>query len=91
MQLIWVVFRLTYEYGAYCEAKEKEEGYTGPVKSLDYFFKAYEAGYEDFSKEYLYQVISHKISKGIADDEKLNLYYDVARKGSAPAVKHRLH
>lgn len=79
-----------YEYGAYCEAKEKEEGFVGPVKSLDYFFKAYEAGYEDFSREYLYQVISHKISKGVSDDEKLKLYYDVARKGSAPAVKQLL-
>lgn len=79
-----------YEYGAYCEAKEKEEGFVGSVKSLDYFFKAYEAGYEDFSREYLYQVISHKISKGVSDDEKLKLYYDVARKGSAPAVKQLL-
>ncbi len=79
-----------YEYGAYCEAKEKEEGFAGPVKSLDYFFKAYEAGYEDFSREYLYQVISHKISKGVSDEEKLKLYYDVARKGSAPAVKQLL-
>lgn len=79
-----------YEYGAYCEAKEKEEGYMGPVKSLDYFYKAYEAGYEDFSKEYLYQVISHKISKGVSDDEKRKLYYDVAKKGSVPAVKQLL-
>lgn len=79
-----------YEYGAYCEAKEKEEGYTGPIKSLDYFFKAYEAGYEDFSKEYLYQVIDHKISKGVSDAEKLKLYYDVAGKGSVPAVKQLL-
>ena len=79
-----------YEYGAYCEAQEKEEGYVGPIKSLDYFFKAYEAGYEDFSKEYLYQVIENKISKGVSDDEKLKLYYDVARKGSVPAVKQLL-
>ncbi|MCM1158120.1 MAG: hypothetical protein NC300_04975 [Bacteroidales bacterium] len=76
-----------YEYGAYCQMKEKEEGYSGPVKSLDYFFKAYEAGYEDFGKEYLYQVIEHKISQGVSDDEKLRLYYDVAAKGSLPAVK----
>lgn len=79
-----------YEYGAYCGAKEKEEGYDGPIKSLDYFYKAYEAGYEDFSKEYLYQVIEHKISQGIADGEKMKLYYDVAKKGSVPAVKKYL-
>ena len=24
-----------YEYGAYCQMKEKEEGYNGPIKSLD--------------------------------------------------------
>ena len=79
-----------YEYGAYCEMKEKEEGYDGPIKSLDYFFKAYEAGYQDFSKEYLYQVIEHKISQGVSEDEKKKLYYDVAKKGSIPAVKNLL-
>ncbi|MCM1179528.1 MAG: sel1 repeat family protein [Clostridium sp.] len=79
-----------YEYGAYCQMKEKEEGYNGPIKSLDYFYRAYESGYEDFSKEYLYQVIEHKISKGVAEDEKLRLYYDVAKKGSVPAVKQIL-
>ena len=79
-----------YEFGAYCEMKEKEEGYDGPVRSLDYFYKAYEAGYEDFSKEYLYQVIEHKISQGVSDEEKKKLYYDVARKGSIPAVKNLL-
>ncbi|MDE5863339.1 MAG: sel1 repeat family protein, partial [Lachnospiraceae bacterium] len=43
-----------------------------------------------FSKEYLYQVIEHKISKGVSDDEKLKLYYDVATKGSIPATKKLL-
>lgn len=76
-----------YEYGAYCQMKEKEESYTGPVKSLDYFFQAYEAGYQEFSKEYLYQVIEHKISQGVSEDEKLRLYYDVASKGYIPAVE----
>lgn len=79
-----------YEYGAYCQAREKEEGYSGPIKSLDYFYQAYEAGYEDFSKEYLYQVVEHKISKGVSAEEKLKLYYDVAKKGSIPAVKQVL-
>ena len=76
-----------YEYGAYCQMKEKEEGYNGPIKSLDYFYKAYEAGYQEFSKEYLYQVIEHKISQGVSEEERLKLYYDVAMKGSIPAVK----
>lgn len=79
-----------YEYGAYWQMKEKEEGYDGPIRSLDYFYKAYEAGYEEFSKEYLYQVIEHKIAQGVSDEEKLNLYYDVAAKGSVPAVKQLL-
>ena len=79
-----------YEYGVYCEGKEKEEGYEGPVKSLDYFFKAYEAGYEDFSKEYLYKVIENKISQGVSEEEKKKLYYDVAKKGSIPAIKNLL-
>lgn len=79
-----------YEYGAYWQMKEKEEGYEGPMRSLDYFYKAYEAGYEDFSKEYLYQVIEHKISKGVSDSEKLDLYYAVAAKGSVPATKKLL-
>ncbi|MDE6434782.1 MAG: sel1 repeat family protein [Lachnospiraceae bacterium] len=79
-----------YEYGAYCQMKEKEEGYNGPIKSLDYFYRAYESGYEDFSKEYLYQVIEHKISNGVSEDEKLRLYYDVAKKGSIPAIKQIL-
>lgn len=79
-----------YEYGAYWQMKENEEGYAGPIRSLDYFFKAYEAGYEGFSKEYLYQVIEHKISQGVTEDEKLKLYYDVATKGSIPAVKNVL-
>ncbi|MCR5702028.1 MAG: sel1 repeat family protein [Lachnospiraceae bacterium] len=76
-----------YEYGAYCETKEKQEGYNGPIKSLDYFYKAYEQGYQEFSKEYLYQVIEHKISSGVSDEDKKRLYYDVASKGSIPAVK----
>lgn len=79
-----------YEYGAFCQAKEREEGYSGPIKSLDYFYQAYEAGYEEFSKEYLYQVIEHKISKGVSDEEKKKLYYDVAGKGSIPAAKKLL-
>lgn len=79
-----------YEYGAFCQLRENEEGYNGPIRSLDFFFKAYEAGYEDFSKEYLYQVIEHKIGQGVSDAEKLKLYYDVAKKGSIPAVKQVL-
>lgn len=79
-----------YEYGAYCQAKEKEEGYSGPIRSLDYFYQAYEAGYEDFGKEYLYQVVEHKISKGVTPEEKQSLYYDVAKKGSIPALKQLL-
>lgn len=79
-----------YEYGAYWQIKEKDESYAGPIRSLDYFFKAYEAGYEDFSKEYLYQVIEHKISQGVSEQEELALYYDVASKGSVPAVKNLL-
>lgn len=79
-----------YEYGAYCQAREKEEGYSGPIKSMDYFYQAFEAGYEDFGKEYLYQVIEHKIGKGVSEEEKLKLYYDVAKKGSLPAVKQVL-
>lgn len=79
-----------YEYGAYCQMKEKEEGYSGPIKSLDYFYRAYEAGYEDFGKEYLFQVIEHKISQGVSEEEKLRLYYDVAKKGSVPAIKQIL-
>ncbi|MDE6625511.1 MAG: sel1 repeat family protein [Lachnospiraceae bacterium] len=79
-----------YEYGAFCQVREREEGYSGPIMSLDYFYQAYEAGYEEFSKEYLYQVIEHKISKGVSDDEKLKLYYDVATKGSIPATKKLL-
>ena len=39
------------------------------------------------SKEYLYQVIEHKISQGVTPEERLKLYYDVAAKGSIPAVK----
>ncbi|MBE5942802.1 MAG: sel1 repeat family protein [Lachnospiraceae bacterium] len=79
-----------YEYGAYWQMKEKDESYAGPIRSLDYFFKAYEAGYEEFSKEYLYQVIEHKISQGVSEQEELALYYDVASKGSVPAVKNLL-
>lgn len=79
-----------YEYGAYWQIKEREEGYKGPIRSLDFFYEAYEAGYEDFSKEYLFQVIEHKIAQGVTDDEKLKLYYDVASKGSVPAVKNVL-
>lgn len=79
-----------YEYGAYCEKREKEEGYSGPVRSMDYFYKAYEAGYEDFDKEYLYQVVEYKIERGVKDEEKRRLYYDVAAKGSVPAAKQLL-
>ncbi|MBR1866039.1 MAG: sel1 repeat family protein [Lachnospiraceae bacterium] len=79
-----------YEYGAYCQALEKQEGYQGPIKSLDYFFKAYEAGYQEFSKEYLFQVIEHKISQGVSEEERRQLYYGVAKKGSIPAVKQVL-
>lgn len=79
-----------YEYGAYCQALEKQEGYEGPIKSLDYFFRAYEAGYQEFSKEYLFQVIEHKISQGVTEEERRKLYYGVAKKGSIPAVKQVL-
>ncbi len=80
----------SYEYGCYWQAKEKAEGYDGPVRSLEYFYKAYQAGYEDFNKESLYQVIEYKISSGVSEEERLSLYYDVAVKGSIPAVKQIL-
>ena len=79
-----------YEYGVYWQQKENTEGYQGPIKSLDYFYQAYEAGYQDFSKEYLYQVIEHTVAKCTTADEKLNLYYNVANKGSVPAVRQVL-
>lgn len=79
-----------YEYGTYWQIKEKEEGYSGPIRSLDYFYQAYEAGYEDFGKEYLFQVVEHKISKGVTPEEKRELYYNVAKKGSIPALKQLL-
>lgn len=79
-----------YEYGAYCQIQENKEGYTGPIKSLDYFFKAYEAGYQDFSKEYMFQVVEHKIAQGVSEAERIRLYAAVAKKGSIPALKQVL-
>lgn len=76
-----------YEYGAYCQKKEQEEGYRGPIRSLDFFYRAFELGYDGFSKEYMYQVIERKIEQGVSEEEKCKLYYDVAKKGYIPAVE----
>lgn len=76
-----------YELGKIYRQQERQEDYQGEKLSVPYFEKAYDGGYTDFEKEFLYEVIEYKESKGAEKSEMLKLYLLVAEKGYTPAIE----
>lgn len=79
--------RAAYELGLLWREKEKKDGYSGDIRSIGYFEQAFDAGYEEFDREYLYEVVEHKAKQGLSSEEQQSLYLKVAAKGYAPAIE----
>ncbi len=76
-----------YELGKICRQQEKKPEYTGEKLSIQYFEKAFDGGFTDFEKEFLYEVITYKEGKGLDKSSLLKMYLVVAEKGYAPAIE----
>ena len=74
-----------YELGKIYRQQEKK-GETPAEPSIVYFERAFDGGFTDFEKEYLYEVISHKEQQGLDNKSLLKMYLIVASKGYAPAI-----
>lgn len=75
-----------YELGKIYRQREKREDYQGEKLSVQLFEQAYDGGYTDIEKEYLYEVIEYKEAKGCDKAEMLKMYLLIADKGYAPAI-----
>ena len=75
-----------YELGKIYQVNEADPAYKGEMQSLKYFEKAYDQHYDGFDKENLFKVIEYKRSKGITDEQAVNLYLENAAMAYVPAV-----
>lgn len=76
-----------YELGKMYKERESQEYYGGEKLSMDYFVKAYDANYEDFSKDLLFDVIEYKVSLCQDKEGKVELYLQAAKRGFMPAIE----
>lgn len=79
-------YQAAYELGKIYQIQEADENYRGEIRSIKYFEKAYDHGYEDFDKENLYKVIEYKAGKTDNKSEKVGYYLQSAKMGQVPAV-----
>ncbi|MGN0436274.1 MAG: tetratricopeptide repeat protein, partial [Wujia sp.] len=75
-----------YELGKIYQLQEADENYRGEIKSVDYFEKAFDNGFEGFDKENLYKVIEYKAGKTDNKAEKVGYYLQSAKMGYVPAI-----
>lgn len=75
-----------YELGKIYERQELLPDFQGERKSLKYFEKAFDNGFEEFDKVNLFKVIEYKEEKGITEEEAINLYLQNAAMAYEPAV-----
>ena len=80
-------YQAAYELGKIYQQQEADENYRGEIKSIKYYEKAYDNGYEDFDKENLYKVIDYKADKLSNVNDKIELYLQSAAMAYVPAVE----
>ncbi len=76
-----------YELGILYRNREADENYRGDNFSMYYLEKAFDEGFNDFSKELLFDVITTKSSKTSNVAEKFELYLRAAKEGYVKAVE----
>lgn len=81
-------YQAAYELGKIYEAQEAQENYVGEIKSIKYYEKAYDKGYEEFDKDRLFKVIQYKAERAESDEERINLYIKSAMTAYVPAVEY---
>lgn len=79
-------YQAAYELGKIYQVQEADESYKGELRSLKYFEKAYDHGYEDFDKENLYRVVEYKADKAEDGNQKVAYYLQSAKTAYVPAV-----
>ena len=79
-------YQAAYELGKIYQAQEQDENYRGEERSIKYFEKAYDKGFDGFDKENLYKVIEYKAAKTTDLDEQVDLYLNSAKMGYVPAI-----
>ena len=80
-------YQAAYELGKIYQQQEADENYHGEIKSIKYFEKAYDNGYEDFDKDNLFKVIEYKAGKTSDMGKQIELYMHSAKQAYVPAVK----
>ena len=80
-------YQAAYELGKIYQQQEADENYHGEIKSIKYFEKAYDNGYEDFDKENLFKVIEYKAGKTDDMSQQIQYYMQSAKMAYVPAVE----
>lgn len=68
-------YQAAYELGKIYQQQEADENYRGEIKSIKYFEKAYDNGYEDFDKDNLFKVIEYKAGKTSDMSKQIEFLY----------------
>ena len=79
-------YQAAYELGKIYQQQEADENYRGEIRSLSYFEKAYDNGYDGFDKENLFKIIECKANSTDDKDAKIAYYLQSAKVGYVPAV-----
>ncbi|MDE5872993.1 MAG: sel1 repeat family protein [Lachnospiraceae bacterium] len=79
-------YQAAYELAKIYQQQENDENYHGEIRSVKYFERAYDNGYDGFDKENLFKIIEYKAEKLENDSEKIPLYLQSAKMGHVPAI-----
>lgn len=79
-------YQAAYELGKIYQQQEADENYKGEIRSLSFFEKAYDNGYEEFDKENLFKIIEFKASKTDDKNAKVAYYLQSAKGGYVPGI-----
>lgn len=79
-------YQAAYELGKIYQTQEADPNFRGDIKSLTYFEKAYDHGFDGFDKDNLYKVIEYKAGKTDDVDKKVEYFLQSAKMGYVPAI-----
>lgn len=79
-------YQAAYELAKIYQQQENDENYHGEIRSVKYFERAYDNGYDGFDKENLFKIIEYKAEKLENDSEKIPLYLQSAKMAYVPAI-----
>lgn len=79
-------YQAAYELAKIYQHQENDENYHGEIRSVKYFERAYDNGYDGFDKENLFKIIEYKAEKLENDSEKIPLYLQSAKMAYVPAI-----